>query len=436
MKQNRVVVTGIGPIASAGIGKDAFWQGIMEKRTGVSSREFNIDGAPWESFPVHSVRDFDFGKFQIDELAMAYMKDWKQEEPPVDLYYLMAAVALSLEDSGLRYDSDDNDLSLVLTHENMGLMPFLFKLSQISYDALKSRTGPDLSKREFYEKLYRDCLKSGYDVQTFMTLFHVAKAFNIHNYSLFTNNACASGLYALESAAQMIKCKQSSAVVVAASEYTDIYKYLWFRDIGLYSGDGKIRPFCKDSNGLVFGDGGVGIVLEDLEHAEKRNAHIYAEYLGGGFHLEGWKVTTPQIGSDSYQKAILKAISQSKISKEEIDMLCPHGVGSQSIDYYESKAITDIFGKNPAKPFITAFKPYIGHNLGGSALLETAILLLSLEHKTVLPTLNCENVNPAFNISPVKEKIETEVNTAMKICCAFAGFNSAVVFKRVSQHAG
>jgi 3-oxoacyl-[acyl-carrier-protein] synthase II len=432
MKEKRVVVTGIGPIASTGIGKDAFWKGIMEQRTGLSTREFNVDGLSWESFPVHSVDKFDFRKFHVDEFALAYMKDWKEEEPPVDLYYLIAAVALALQDSGIKYESEDNDLSLVLTHENMGLMPFLLKLSQISYDALNSETGSNLSKRQYYEKLYRDCLKSGYDVQTFMTLFHVAKAFNIHNYSLFTNNACASGLYSLESAAQIIKCDQSSAVVVAASEYTEIYKYLWFRDIGLYSQDGKIRPFCKDSNGLVFGDGGVGLVLEDLEHAEKRNAHIYAEYMGGGFHMEGWKVTTPQIGSDSYQKAIMKAIKQSKIDKEEIELLCPHGVGSQSIDYYESKAITDVFGLNPVKPLVTALKPYVGHNLGGSALLETAILLLSLDNRIVLPTLNCENVNPVFNISPVKEKIETGVNTAMKICCAFAGYNSAVVFKRLN----
>lgn len=426
----RVVVTGIGPIASTGIGKDAFWKGIVEQRVGLSLREFNMDGERWESFPVYSVEGFDFNKFNIDELAIKYMKEWKEEEPPVDLYYLMAAVALALEDSGIQYESEDNGLGLVLTHENMGLLPFLFKLSQLSYSTLNSEAGHLFSKKQFYEKLYRDCLKSGYDIQTFMTLFHVAKAFNIHNYSLFINNACASGLYALENAAQIIKCNQSTAVVVAASEYTDIYKYLWFRDIGLYSEDGRIRPFCKDSNGLVFGDGGVGIVLEDLEHAEKRNAHIYAEYMGGGFDLEGWKVTTPQIGSDSYHKAILKALKHSDMNKEEIELLCPHGVASQAIDYYESRAITDIFGANPVTPYITSFKPYIGHNLGGSALLETAILLLSIENKTVLPTLNCENINPAFKISLVKEQLNTEVNTAMKICCAFAGYNSAVVFKR------
>jgi 3-oxoacyl-[acyl-carrier-protein] synthase II len=431
IKEKRVVVTGIGPLASTGIGKDAFWKGIVERRVGLGLKEFKLNDELWESFYVHRVEDFDIEKFKVDEIAMTYMKEWKEEEPSIDLYYLIAAVALALEDSGINYESGENDLGMVLTHENMGLMPFLFKLSQKSFDILKSKEKTSLSQKLFYEKLYRDCLKSGYDVQTFMTLFHVAKAFNIHNYSLFLNNACASGLYSLESAAQMIKCNQAAAVVVAASDYTEIYKYLWFRDIGLYSSDGKIRPFCKDGNGLVFGDGGIGIILEDYEHAQKRNAKIYAEYLGGGFNLEGWKVTTPQIGSDSYQKAILKALKNSNVGKDEIELLCPHGVGSKAIDYYESKAITDIFGANPEKPLITAFKPYVGHNLGGSALLEAAILLLSLDNEVVPPTLNSQDLNPNLKISLVREQLETKLNIAMKICCAFAGFNAAVVFRRL-----
>jgi 3-oxoacyl-[acyl-carrier-protein] synthase II len=430
VEDKRVVITGIGPLASTGIGKKAFWEGMLEKRTGVDLKEIKLEGKLWESFYAHRIEKFDFARFKIDETALAYMNEWKEEEAPVDLYYLMAAVALALEDSGIDYKSADNDIGLVLAHENMGLMPFVEKISKLSFNISQGDDKASNSQKQFYEKLYKGCLKSGYDIQTFMTLFHVAKAFNIHNYSLFINNACASGLYALETAAQMIKCNQSSAVITAASDYTEIYKYLWFKDMGLYSEDGRIRPFCKDSNGLVFGDGGVGIVLEDLEHARKRNACIYAEYLGGGFCLEGWKVTTPQIGSDSYQKAISKALKQSGMSIDEIDLLVPHGVGSQAIDYYESKAITDVFGSNTEKPLITTFKPYVGHNLGGSALLESAILLLSLKNEVILPTLNCENVDPKFNISLVKEKSDFKVNTAMKICCAFAGYNSAVVFKR------
>jgi 3-oxoacyl-(acyl-carrier-protein) synthase len=434
MRNNkRVVVTGIGPIASTGIGIDAFWKGIMDQRVGLTTREFNLEGKIWERFPVHSVEKFDFTKYHVDKLALEYMNDWKGEEPPIDLSYLIASVALALEDSGINYGLDNNGLGLVLTHENMGLMQFMLKLSQISYDTLTSKAGSALSKREFYEKLYWDCLKSGYDTQTFMTLFHVSKMFNIHNYSLFMNNACASGLYALESAAQMIKCNQSTAVVCAASEYTEIYKYLYFRDIGLYSEDGKIRPFSKDSNGLVFGDGGIGIVMEDLEHAQNRNARIYAEYLGGGFDLEGWKVSTPQIGSDSYKKAIIKALEKSEISRDEVQLLCPHGIGSQTIDYYEAKTITDVFGSYPDSPLITAFKPYVGHNLGASALLETAIMLLSLHKGIVPPTLNCENIDSQFEIKLIKEKIEHKLNTVMKISCAFAGYNSAVVLRKYNN---
>lgn len=430
-REKRTVITGIGPLASAGIGKEAFWKGILEKRTGLSSKEFQIDGKSWVNFYAHVIENFDFSRFNIDETVLAYIKEWKEGELPIDLYYLMAAVALAIEDSGINYEDEDNDIGLVLTHENLGLMDFVLKLSQMSFNILSSKEGESISKIQFFEKLYSGCLKSGYDVQSFMTLFHIAKAFNIHNYSLFINNACASGLYALESAAQIIKCGKASAVIVAASDYTEIYKYLWFRDIGLYSPDGKIRPFCEDSNGLVFGDGGVGIVMEDMDNALKRNAEIYAEYMGGGFCLEGWKVTTPQIGSGSYQRAISNALKQSNIHRDEIDLLVPHGVGSKAIDYYEAKAIHDVFGQGRENSLITAFKPYIGHNLGGSALLETSILLLSLKNGVVPPTLNCQHVNPMYNISLVKETLETEINTAMKICCAFAGYNAAVVFKRI-----
>jgi 3-oxoacyl-[acyl-carrier-protein] synthase II len=235
----------------------------------------------------------------------------------------------------------------------------------------------------------------------------------------------------LEAASQIISNNQIEAVVVACSDHPDIYKYVWFKELGIYSNDGIIRPFCRDSNGLVFGDGGVAITMEELEHAEKRNAPIYAEYLGGGFDLEGWKITAPQIGSNSYQKAMQKALQQTRVEKAQIDLLCPHGVGYQVIDYYESKAITDIFGKNPKKPLITTFKPYVGHCLGASALLEVAIMLLSLKNNLIPPTLNVEKPDPKFNISLVKEKAVKEIKTAMKICCAFAGYNAATLFKKI-----
>ena len=429
-KEKRVVVTGIGPITSIGIGKDSLWKSLLDGRTNIKLEETFIGDELWDKYYFHKVDNFDISKFGINNGLLDWVKDWKEGDEVVDLYYIIAAIKLALDDSELNYSPhEENDFGLVLTHENMALTPLISKISDRAFKMLKDESS-GLSKKEFYEKIYKECFKSGYDVQPFMTLFHIAKVFNVHQHSLFICNACASGLYAIETASEMIKKGHNSTVVVAASDHPDIYKYIWFRDLGIYSKDGVIKPFSKDNKGLAFGDGGIAIVVEELEHAKKRNAPIYAEYLGGGFSLEGWQVTFPKIGSDLYQRAISKAFEQSNVSKDEIDLLCPHGIGSHVIDYYESKAITDTFGIKPKRPLITAFKPYVGHNLGGSALLETAILLLSLKNETIIPTLNSDNTNPAYNISLVREKIKKKLKTVMKICSAFAGYNAAAIFKR------
>ncbi|MEW6100883.1 MAG: beta-ketoacyl synthase N-terminal-like domain-containing protein [Candidatus Omnitrophota bacterium] len=432
MPDKRIAITGIGPIACAGIGREKFWQGILDKKTNIRKEKYFLDEELWAEFPLHKVDNFALSQFGLDKDKLNGIKEWKEGEEIPDLNYLIACVKLALDDSKLDYHKEDNRIGLVLAHENLGLMDFGYKVSNLAYEMLIGKKKAEFSKKDFFDKFYRKFLKSGYDVQTFADLFHVARVFNIHNYSLFINNACASGLYAFEAASQVIKNNQAKAVVIAAAEHPEIYKYLWFKELGIYSPDGILRPFSKDSNGLVFGDGGVGIVMEDLEFAQKRKAPIYAEYLGGGFDLEGWKITVPQIGNDSYQKAIARAFSQSGIKKDEVDLLCPHGVGSQPIDYYEAKAITDTFGANPKKPLITTFKSTVGHNLGGSALLESAIMLLALQNNIIPPTLNCDNPDPKFNISLVKEKKETKLNIAMKICCAFAGFNAACIFKKAN----
>lgn len=427
-KEKRIAITGIGPLASIGTGRRELWQNLLAGKTNIKLDEAYIDDELWDKYHFHKVDNFDISRFGLDRGALDWIKDWKQGDEIKDLLYLLAVIKLAIDDSGLVYNPDaESDFGLVLAHENMALIPFLFKVSETAYNIMSDKS-KQLTKKKFYDEVYRLCLKAGYDVQPFMTLFHVAKVFNVRQHSLFICNACASGLYALETASEMIHSNQNSSVIVAASDFPDIYKYLWFRDLGIYSKDGICRPFSKDSNGLVFGDGGVAIVMEDMEHAKKRNATIYAEYLGGGFALEGWQVTVPKVGSDSYQNAMLKALEQSKVKKEEIDLLCPHGVGSHVIDYYESKAFTEIFGDNPKKPLITAFKPYVGHNLGGSALLEAAILLLCLSNDTILPTLNSSNSNPAYKIQLVQKVKKAKLKTVMKACAAFAGFNSAVVF--------
>jgi 3-oxoacyl-(acyl-carrier-protein) synthase len=430
MARKRLVITGIGPIASCGIGKESFWQGILGKKINIRDKEFSFDEKPWGKFPLYAVDNFNISDFGIDKNKLNDIRDWKEGDEIPDLNYLIASIKLALDDSRLDYSQENNGIGLILAHENMGLMPFVSKICDYSYNSLVDKNRSDISKKSFFEDTYYNFLKSAYDVQVFADLFHIARVFNIKNYSLFINNACASGLYALEAASQVIKNDQATAVVVAASDYPEMYKYLWFHDLGIYSSDGRIRPFCSDCNGLVFGEAGIGIVLEDLKSARKRKAPIYAEYLGAGFDLEGYKITMPELGSDSYQRAIKRSFSQANIKKEKIDLVCPHGVGSKVTDYYEAKALTDIFGLNFSKPLVTTFKPYVGHSLGASALLETAIGILSLKNNVVPATLNSEHINSKLNLFLVKETREANLKALMRTCCAFAGYNSAAIFKK------
>ena len=433
-KDKKIVVTGLGPLSAIGKGKEELWNSILKGKTGISLENYKVDGESLASFYVHRIKNFNIDDFSIDKNLLKDIKAWKAQENPIDLFYLLAVVKLALLDSKIDYNDTEaiSRTGLLLTHENPGLDQFYNEIIDETYDLLAKQKKP-ISKKEYLLEFYRRFDKRGYELQTFMPLFHVAKAFNIHRYSIFLCNACASGLFAIESAADIIRSGKCDSMVVAGSDYTSIFKHLWFKNLDMYPKDGKTKPFAKNRDGFVTGDGGAGIVLEDMESAVKRKAHIYAEYLGGGFDLEGWKVAIPNISGDSYKIAMEGAIRNSNINKGDIDLIIPHGVGTQVTDAYEAKAITGVFGKNPKKPLITAFKPYIGHKLGSTALLEMAIMLMAVEYQKIPPVLNSETIDPKLNIEPIKKMTSAKPEVVMKTACGFAGYNAAVTFRKAGE---
>jgi 3-oxoacyl-[acyl-carrier-protein] synthase II len=286
------------------------------------------------------------------------------------------------------------------------------------------------SAKKFFDTISNKIMKSGYEAQTFMFLFHVARTFRIHQYSLFLNNACASGLYSIEAASDMIRLEKAPVVIVAASDHANIYKHLWFKSINMYASDGKIKPYAEGNNGLVMGEGATALILEDYDHATKRGAHIYAEYLGGGFRLEGWKVTIPQLGGASYSDAIEDALTASGLDRDEIDLVCGHAPGTTASDNYEAQAIMNVFSGRDVP--VTAFKPYVGHVLGASTLVETAILLLAMKNGFVPPVMNTARIDSRIKVNVIQEGRKENLTTTMKLCCAFAGYNAASVFRKIS----
>ncbi len=425
----QVVITGLGPISSIGIGRENLWRGIIRGKSNIHKEEFTISDLVNESYFVHkiekfSLEEFNFNKHKLDELLL-----WKENNQIIDLNYIFAAIKLAIDDGQLTYDANQNNIGLVVFHENLGLGDFYSKVINLTHQFYSTHKS-SLSEGEIFKFVYGNLKKCGYDLQTFASLFHIQRIFDFHGFSLFINNACCSGLYALEIASDLIKSKKCKCVVVAGSDHSDIYKYLWFKELKLYSPDGVIRPFSVESNGMVFGDGGAAVLIEEMNHAKKRKAQIYAEYLGGGFAAEAWKMSLPSIGRQDYSGVIQRAVERSGIKVSDIDLICPHGVGAKLYDEYEAKSITDVFGEDFDEPLISAFKPYVGHNLGSSSLLETIILLLSMQCQIIPATLNCENINPKLKIKLVRKKISREIKYAIKTCSAFAGFDGAVVLKK------
>lgn len=431
MWDKRIAITGIGPLTSIGLDKSTLWRSLIKGKTGLTKERVKLKKELIEEFFVHRIKNFDINKFDINKNILKDIALWKGEEGPIDLYLLMAAAKLALDDARIDNNVIKRDkVGLILTHENPGLDQFYW---QIINEFVSNKGTKELrnAKDFFFKKFYNKFEKRGYELQTFMFLFHIAKALNINGYSLFLNNACASGLYALEAGADAIRSGKCLAVVIVAADYGSIFKNLWFKKAGVYPKDGKTKPFSKNADGFVSGDAGAGVVLEGIESAKKRKAYIYAEYAGSSFSIDPWKVTIPNMLSQNYQNVILNAIQNSDCKKSEIDLVVPHGVGMSVTDAFEAKAITDVFGENTDKPLITAFKPYIGHCLGASALIETIILLLAIQNELIPPTLNCAELNPKLHLKLVTKPTRLKLNNVLQMACGFAGFNGAVVFRKI-----
>ena len=150
-KKNRIAVTGIGPVSSIGVGKERFWNGMLKREINVELEKEFVDDALWGEFYTHKMGHFNILDFGLDRDRLSDIKEWKEGDDVVDLNYLIAAIKLALDDGGIEYDQKNNRLALVLAHENLGLMPFGYKVSNLAYDILIGKKKSDISRRDFID---------------------------------------------------------------------------------------------------------------------------------------------------------------------------------------------------------------------------------------------------------------------------------------------
>lgn len=426
MRRNRVVITGVGPICSLGLGSSAVVAGLRSGGGSVAQKIFCNDVSI--KYYQHQVAMFDLRSFCSNPSLIIELQEWQRGSVDMNLKLMLASTFLGLKDAGVYDDPkvNHNKLGVIVAHENPGLEQLLSKLVNENYKIISKRK--TLKYGRYFGNIYELVERSAYETQSFMMLHHISKFNDIHGYSLIINNACASGLYAMEAAAQTIRSGRNDMVVVVASDYPEIYKYLWLKRQGMYSEDGVIKPFARNRSGFVLGEGASSLVFEDYISAKKRGAHILAEYLGAGFRQDAWKVTVPAITESHYSGAMFDAINSSGVPKQGIKFVNAHGVGTRIGDSFEAAAIGKIFVKN--SPLVSALKPYVGHTLGASALLESALLIVSMRQGFIPPTINCQDQDDSLSIRILREKVDAPVNSVvMKVATGFAGFHGAVLLR-------
>jgi len=427
VSRGRVAITGLGVLTGYGRGTEALWNGMASGESAIRPHGAMLGRRTWARYRMAPLVE------PIDRLAAALPNQkvvrHEQLAHDPDLVAIADCVGQAIDDAGLTYDPDRNDIGLVVTHESPGLADHLqgfFRWGQMARAWLRSN-----SRFNPAEFLFKERSESVYRLHSFLYIHYLAALYQLHGFSLFNNNACASGAFALAVAVDRIKSGESSAVIVAAGDVPeDGTKFRWFQDQGLYSKEGKCRPFQADRDGMVLGSGAAAFVVEDLDQARRAGRRIYAEWLGGGFTSEGWKITMPDVTGERYSDAITRALDSASVRPDELSLVTPHGVGSGMLDHFEANSLATVFGDGPWPPMLVA-KGAVGHTLGGCVLVETAASLIALSHGEIPRVMRCDQPDPALPIRCGAHDALPEQWTMLKCTNGFAGQNGAIVLRSV-----
>jgi 3-oxoacyl-[acyl-carrier-protein] synthase II len=407
----RVVVTGLGPVTPIGIGKEVFWDAIKAKKSGIGP-----------------VSKFDASIFKAT--SAGEIPNWQPEAllPPhrlkrLDRYaqFSVASVKLALQDSGLEYSPD-------LPQDRVGVSfgTALGGVSNAEYQHEAFVHGGPKSVRQTLA------------VQVFGGSAHCNTAieFGLRGVGTTNSNSCASGNVAIGEALRYIREDWADVMIAGAAEAPlsplTFGAFAFIRTMSRANPLIACRPFDRERDGFVMGEGAAALILEEYEHAKARHANIYAEVVGYSLNNDAFHMTTPLPTGDSCIRAMQDAMKYAKVNSEQIDYINAHASSTQLNDANEAFCIRKVFGARTNSIPVSGTKSYYGHPLGASAAIEGVICALAIRDRLVPPTLNYKNPDPACDLDIVaNEPREKDLNYVMSNAFGFGGINSCVIFKKL-----
>ena len=407
----RVVITGIGLVSSLGIGTEATWQALLVGTSGVT-RVTRFDITAYAAQIAAEVKGF-------DPLNFVEKKDVKKMD--VFIQYALAASQFAMDDSGLRITPENAPDVGVFIGSGIGG----FQTIEREHSALLAG-GPRKISPFFIPSAIIN-LASG----------QVSIRFGAKGPNLASCTACSASAHAIGDSFEIIKRGDADVMITGGSEAAitpmSLGGFAALRALSTRNDEPHkaSRPFDKDRDGFVIGEGAGTLILEELGHATRRGARIYAEIVGYGMSGDAYHITAPSENGEGGVRVMRMAVRKAGIQPDQVDYINAHGTSTPYNDKLETLAIKTLFGDHARTLAISSTKSMTGHLLGGAGGLEAGISALAVYHQIVPPTINLDQPDPECDLDYVPcTSRPMPITYALSNSFGFGGTNAALLFKK------
>ncbi|MGH7352551.1 MAG: beta-ketoacyl-ACP synthase II [Candidatus Methylomirabilales bacterium] len=407
----RVVVTGVGVVSPIGIGVDRFWRALVSGTSGVR-RITTFDPTDHDCQIAAELKDFD---------PLQWIE--KKEVRKMDLFvqYAVAAAMMAVEDSQLKVSDERPDRIGVLVGTGMGGIPMLVEQHRILLEKGPGRVSP------FFIP----------GIITNMASGRISMQVGAKGPNSCVSTACATGNHAIGDSFRIIQRGEADMMLAGGTEAVIaplcVAGFSSCKALSTRNNEPEraSRPFDKERDGFVMGEGAAVLIVEALDHALDRGATIYAEVIGYGMSADAYHVTAPAPGGEGAVQSMQRALQDAGLAPEAVDYINAHGTSTPYNDANETLAIKTVFGEHAYRLAVSSIKSMIGHTLGAAGAIEAGATVLSLTHGILPPTINYEYPDPDCDLDYVPNKVrEVPIRVALNNSFGFGGTNATTAFRR------